>query len=463
MQDSQKSNYKIKALKISTIAIASVVLVEIITGIATWSLAILSDGVHASFDALTTFVLLITTSASLKPPDEEHMYGHEKIESIGGLGGGIALIGVGLLIMYEAVSRLIQNAPINRQLGYVGFIAIGYTLCIDFLRVRTFRKAVASKSATMRVGFYHAVADLGSTLIALFGFGTASIGFSNGDPLASMVLSVLLTYLSVKLVWSSGMELSDTVSKDVAEKVRKEILSTKGVLKYEKLKIRIVGDKTFVRATIQVPDYVTLEEAHNLASKIEAKIGKSLGNVDVAIHVEPREAGIRTEKLIEKLATEVEGVKEAHEIDIAYMKDKLYITLHAQVDPIISVDKSHEIAEEIERKVSKRIKNVGNITVHVEPFDAELRRGSATDENEIKQIVHQAMENYKQTIEIKKIVTYAAEKRRYINIDCSFSGKPSIKDAHELASYIEEKVKEKFAETIVTVHMEPKKKEKVKT
>jgi cation diffusion facilitator family transporter len=459
MQDAQKSDYKLKTLKISTIAISSVVFVEIILGLAAGSLAILSDGLHASLDALTTFVLLITTIASLKPPDEEHMYGHEKFESIGGLVGGIALVGIGLLIMYEAVLRFVQNTLINRELEYAGFIAIGYTLCIDFLRVGTFRKAVKSESSTMKAGFYHAVADLSSTIIALFGFGSATIGFSNGDSIASMVLGILLTYLSVKLVWSSGMELSDTVSMDVVERVRKEILNTKGVLKYESLKIRKAGDKTFVRATIQVPDYVGLEEAHNFASEIEAKIRKSLGNADVAIHIEPHEAEIRTERLVERLATEVEGVKEAHEIDVVCMRGRLYITLHAQVNPSISVDKSHEIAEEIERKVSEEIRNVENITVHIEPFDAKLRKGSAADEDEIKQLVNQAMEKYKRTLEVRKIVTYVAEERRYINIDCSFSGKPSIKDAHELASYIEGKVKEKFAETIVTVHMEPKKKE----
>ncbi len=458
MHNAKKNSYKLKTLEISTIAITSVVLVEVILGLAVGSLAILSDGVHASLDALTTFVLLITTRASLKPPDEEHMYGHEKFESVGGLIGGIALIGIGLLITYGAVLRLMQNAPLNLGLESFGFIAIGYTFCIDFLRVGTFRKAIKSESFTMKAGFYHAIADLSSTIIALLGFGLATIGFISGDALASIVLSILLTYLSVKLVWSSGMDLSDAVSKDVAEKIKKEILSTKGVCKCENLRIRRAGNKTFVEATIQVPDYMNLEEAHASASRIETNIKSSLGNADVTIHIEPLEAEGRTEKLVEKLATEVEGVKEAHEINVTCTDGKLYITLHAQVDPAMSIEKSHEIADKIEQKVSKSLRDVKNITVHIEPFDTKLRKGSAIDESEIKEIVHQAMKKYKQTFEIKKIMTYMAEKRRYINIDCSFSGKPSIKDAHELASYIEEKLKEKFAETIVTVHTEPKKK-----
>jgi len=452
---SLESSYKLKTLKISTIAITSVVFVEIILGLAAGSLAILSDGLHASLDALTTFVLLITTIASLKPPDEEHMYGHEKFESIGGLVGGIALIGIGLLIMYEAVIRFVQNAIINRELEYVGFIAIGYTLCIDFLRVGTFRKATKSESSTMKAGLYHAAADLSSTIIALFGFGTATIGFSNGDSIASMVLGILLTYLSVKLVWSSGMELSDAISKSVAEKVRKEILCTKGVYKCENLRVRKAGAKTFVEATIQIPEYMKLEEAHSLASKIEAKIKNSLGNVDATIHIEPLATEMRVEKIVEKVVKEMEGIKEIHEINTVYSNGKLYITLHARVDPKLSVHEAHELAEKIESELSERIGNVENVTVHMEPFDVKIRKGSAVDEHEIRKAIYKTAENYRHALRIKRIVTYVSDKKRYINIDCCFTSQISIEDAHMVASLIEGTIKKLFVETIVTVHMEP--------
>jgi divalent metal cation (Fe/Co/Zn/Cd) transporter len=73
------------------------------------------------------------------------------------------------------------------------------------------------------------------------------------------------------------MELSDTISKDVADKVRKEIFDTRGVSNYEDLKIRKAGNKIFVRATVHVPDYISLEEAHDLTSKMEENIKKRFG------------------------------------------------------------------------------------------------------------------------------------------------------------------------------------------
>jgi cation diffusion facilitator family transporter len=454
MQSSTEGRHKLRSLRLSGLAISTVVFVEIILGLAAGSLAIVSDGIHATLDAVTTYALFIAARASLKPPDEEHMYGHEKFESIGGLLGGIALAGIALLIIYEAITKILRNETIIFGLEYAGWIAIGYTFCIDFFRVRTLMKARQSESSTMKAGFYHAIADLSSTIIALLGFGLAALGFMHGDALASMALGALLTYLSVRLVWSSGMELSDAISKGVADNVGKAILGTEGVHKFEQLKIRKAGDKTFVRATVQVSRCLDLEEAHELTSRIEANIRNLLGNAEVSIHTEPSETEVPTEELVEKLAMETHGVKGVHEIDTAYAKGKLYITLHVFVDSRLSVEEADGIAEEIEDKIGKTIAGGENITVHIEPSTLKKRRGLLVNEDEISRVIHEIARSEHEACRIKGIVTYVAGDRRYINIDCSFNRQTSVEDAHRIASGIEEKVKTHFAETIVTVHTE---------
>jgi cation diffusion facilitator family transporter len=442
-------------LKLSTIAIASVVIVEALLGLVAGSLAILTDGLHALLDALAALGLFIATRASLKPPDEEHMYGHEKLEALGGMIGGIVLIGLALLILFEAVPRIISNQPyINLGREFAGFVAIGYTLCIDFFRVATFRTASRSESSTLKAGFYHAIADLSSTLIAFLGFGFATYGFYSGDSLASVVLSILLVYLSVRLIWSSGMELSDAISKDVAERIRKEIISTKGVNKCENLRVRKAGEKTFVEATVQVPEYVNLEEAHNLTSKIETRLKERIGNADITIHIEPVKAEMRTEEIVEKIATEVEGVKEAHKITAVYTDGKLYITLHARVDPKLPVQEAHEIAGKIENRINSTIREVEYVTVHIEPFSAKTKKVFELDEQEIRKIVRETLEDFPQALRCKRIVTYVADKKHYINIDCSFTSHIPIEEAHKIASLIEKNIRKEFAETVVTVHTE---------
>jgi cation diffusion facilitator family transporter len=109
MQNSKDSHYKLNALKWSAIAISSVVIVEVIIGLLVNSLAVLSDGLHATLDVISSVMLFFAAKAALKPPDEEHTYGHEKFEAIGGLIAGLILIVVALLIFYEAAIRSLKR------------------------------------------------------------------------------------------------------------------------------------------------------------------------------------------------------------------------------------------------------------------------------------------------------------------------------------------------------------------
>jgi cation diffusion facilitator family transporter len=449
----QEGGYKLRTLKLSAVAIFSVVIVEVVIGLVVNSLAVLSDGLHALLDALSTVMLFVATRASLKPPDEEHMYGHEKFEAIGGLIGGIVLVGVAILVFYEAGVRLLANVQVNESLELVGFFAIGYTFCIDIFRVTIFRGAGHSQSTSVKAGFYDAVSDLGSTIIAFLGFGLATLGVYYGDSVASIFLGSMLVFLSIRLARASIMELSDTASKEIVQKIRKQITTHEGVLKNENLRVRKVGSKIFIETTVQVSSRMSLDDAHALASKIEADLEAAFGNVDATIHIEPSEKEPEMKQLVEKLAT-VEGVRGVHDVATVYASGKLYITLHAYVDPRLPVEEAHEIADKIESKMHAEIKQLENVTVHLEPYGAEVR-AVEVDEEELKRIVQKVAKDVEGSLYVERIVTYTAEGKRYINLDCCFTKQVLIAEAHEIASRIEEELRERFADSVVTVHIEP--------
>ena len=123
----------------------------------------------------------------------------------------------------------------------------------------------------------------------------------------------------------------------------------------ENLKVRKVSSKVFVDASVQVPSVMSLQDAHCLASKIEACLKDAFGNVDATIHIEPSDKERKMDQLVEKLAT-VDGVKEVHEISTVYVGGKLYITLHAYVNPELSIEEAHKIAETIEQRMHSEIK-----------------------------------------------------------------------------------------------------------
>ena len=453
MPTRSEGDSKLRVLKFSAVAIASVVLVEVVLGLVVDSLAILSDGLHALLDVFSTIMLFVATRASLKPPDEDHMYGHEKFEAIGGLIAGIILVGVAILIFYEATVRLMGGVQVNEGLELAGFFAIGYTLCIDVFRVTIFKGAGHSQSTSVKAGFYDALSDLGSTIIALIGFGLATLGFYYGDSIASIFLGFMLIFLSIRLARASIMELSDTASQDIVQNIRKQIIAHKEVLENRNLRVRRAGTKTFVETTVQVSSNMSLDDAHALASEIETDLKAAFGNVDATIHIEPSEKEQRMERRVEKLAT-VEGVREVHDVSTIYASGKLYITLHAFVDPRLSVEEAHEIAEKIESRMHASIKQLENVTVHVEPHGAEIRK-MEIDEDELKRLVDGLARKVKTSLRLKRTVTYSAEGKRYINVDCCFTRHVPLTEAHEIASQVEKEIAEYFAGAVVTVHIEP--------
>ncbi|MEM3000142.1 MAG: cation-efflux pump [Candidatus Bathyarchaeia archaeon] len=453
MSAASEGAYKLGALKFSTIAIASVVVIEVLLGLLASSLAILSDGLHAVLDVMAGVMLYLATKASLKPPDEEHTYGHEKFESIGGLLGSIVLIGVSVFVIFEAIAKLLQGEGVNADFGFLGFIAIGYTFSIDILRMAIFRKATGSESSTVKAGFYHALADLSSTAIAFLGFGLSMVGFNQSDSLSSIVLGALLSYMSIKLARSSIKELSDAASEGLVQQLRREISAHEGVRGCRDLKVRKVGSKIFAECALQVSSLMSLDKAHGLASEIEEDLKKRFGNITIAIHIEPSEEEESVKQRIEQLAM-VDDVSEVHDVATVYAGGKLYVTLHAYVDPHLSVEEAHKIAEEIEHRIQSGIKQLEHVSVHVEPYGSETQV-QKIDEKELRDIIQTLTEQGEHEFYAKRIVTYGAEGKVYVNIDCCFAKKVALKKAHTTASRIEHAIKERFSNTVVTVHIEP--------
>jgi divalent metal cation (Fe/Co/Zn/Cd) transporter len=143
-----------------------------------------------------------------------------------------------------------------------------------------------------------------------------------------------------------------------------------------------------------------------------------------------------------------------HDVSTVYAGGKLYITLHAFVDPKLSVEEAHEIAEKIETKMHDGITQLENVTVHVEPCGAEIRK-MKIDEDELKRLVDELATKVKTSLRLKKTVTYSAEGKRYINVDCCFTKHVPLTEAHEIASQVEKEIAEYFAGAVVTVHIEP--------
>jgi divalent metal cation (Fe/Co/Zn/Cd) transporter len=120
----------------------------------------------------------------------------------------------------------------------------------------------------------------------------------------------------------------------------------------------------------------------------------------------------------------------------------------------LSVEEAHKIAESIERRMKTEIKSLENVTVHVEPSGVAIP-ANEVNEVELRKVVNQVAKGIGGNLRIKRVLTYVAEGKRYINIDCCFTKQVQIKDAHKIASQVEKETKEHFTNAVVTAHIEP--------
>jgi divalent metal cation (Fe/Co/Zn/Cd) transporter len=253
---------------------------------------------------------------------------------------------------------------------------------------------------------------------------------------------------------ASSLDLSDAVSGKLVKSIMSEIKKTDEVLKVKELRARRVGQMTYVDVVIAVFPYVQVVDADKVASKVEANLTKLLGPSSIMIHIEPLEWKIPVELQIKNATQRVNGVRGVHNVSAAEVEGKLYVVLHVQVDAKLALDDAHEIAKFIERAIQDSVSNVNQVIVHLEPSVPENTSGTMIVEKTISEAVRTVIEDQSNSV-ATSIVIYSTKEGMRINVRCRFKGEYSISKVHELMSKIENAVRSKFKDAIVTIQPEP--------
>ncbi|KAF6245380.1 cation diffusion facilitator family transporter [Nitrosopumilus sp. b2] len=443
-----------KVLQISLVAIFSAFLVELIFGLVSNSLALITDSIHALLDSVVTLVLLLAARMAIKPPDAEHTYGHGKIESLGGLIGGIAIFLIACFFIYESIHR-IQSPPPSILPGMFAIIGGLYTIGVDIFRIILLRRSIQKiGGTTLKADFYHAFMDLGSTLVAIIGIVLVSYGLYHGDFVAALILGGLLAVLSVKLVYKTALDLTDIISPELVKNVRDIAASTQGVIDADPILMRRSGDTIFADVTISLRGDTSFDKAHEISSNVEKNIKKKISNASITIHFEPDWEDVPLDAKILDIAKSVEGVKGVHNVNTHRTKGKTFSNLHVMVDREKNLSSAHKISEIIEQKIYDNIPEIEHATIHLEPFVTVPENFNLEDkvtEEKIKRI----LEKYPEIKEIGRIVSLNFENILKIDIDCSFDKKLSIEKVHDLTSEIEHIIRSEIKNAVITIHPEP--------
>lgn len=442
-----------KVLQISLIAILSAFAVELFFGLFSNSLALVTDATHALLDSVVTVVLLLAAKMAIRPPDAEHTYGHGKIESLGGLFGGIAILLIAVFFIYEAIVRM-QSPPPSVLPGTLALAAGFYTIGVDIFRILLLKKTIAKIGGeTLKADFYHAFMDFGSTIVAIIGIFLVTVGFYYGDFIAALILGVLLAYLSLKLVYKTSSDLTDIISPDLVNQVRTIIARTDDVVGTGPILMRKSGDIIFADITMSLRADVSFDKAHEISDKVEVNIKEAIPNLKTTIHFEPSWKDVPPDSKIHEIVSSVNGVKGVHNISTYSSEGKIFASLHVMVDREISLEQAHKISEVIEEKIQKEISEIDHVTIHLEPY-VTIPNDFKVDKKEAEKIT-KIINEYSDIKKVGRIVTLNFRDILKIDVDCSFDKNLSIENVHDLTSHLEQKIKSHFKNAIITIHPEP--------
>lgn len=263
-------------------------IIKIIVGVIGRSNAMVADGIHSLSDVLSTVAVVIGLKLSKKNADEHHPYGHEKIEPIMSKLLATILFVTALSIGYNAVIAIIARdytVPSSMAV-YAAVISI---IGKEWMYRYTVRGAKKIESSALLADAWHHRSDALSSVGALIGIAGAMMGYPILDPLASLVISILVAKVAFDIYWQAIKQLIDHAGDtETVERIREDILNTQGVIQIDSLKTRIHANKLYVDVELAVDGNLSLTSAHHIAEEVHQKIESNQTQVKhCMVHVNP--------------------------------------------------------------------------------------------------------------------------------------------------------------------------------
>lgn len=280
----------------SMLAAVGLTVAKLVVGLMTRSLGILSEAAHSALDLVGAGATVLAVRASARPADENHPYGHGKVESLSALFETLLLLLTCAWIIWEAVQRLFfQHVQVEASIW--GFGVIGLAIGVDVTRSRALMKAAKKhNSHALAADALHFSTDVWSSSVVLFGLALVALSHRlhqpwliRADALAALAVACIVIWVSIQLGWKTLSDMMDTVPTGLVAQARAAALGVPGVERAPRVRMRRIGGDWFADVVIQVRPGLSAEEAHAIAVAVEPALKPLLPAVDVVVHVAPLE------------------------------------------------------------------------------------------------------------------------------------------------------------------------------
>ena len=261
---------------------------KIIVGVMTGSLGILSEALHSALDLVAAAITYFSVRVSDKPADDDHHFGHGKIENLSALIETVLLLVTCIWIVYEATHRL-TTGNWEIEVTYWSYIVVVSSIIIDVWRSRALMKAAKKfNSQALEADALHFSTDIWSSAVVLLGLICSNFGIYWADSVAALGVAFIVIGVSYSLGKKAIVVLLDQAPAGMKDEIRELAVSISEVKSISQIRIRNAGADYFVDITAQANYDMSFVQAHELSHKIEHAVQAKISRCDVTVHLEPR-------------------------------------------------------------------------------------------------------------------------------------------------------------------------------
>jgi cation diffusion facilitator family transporter len=263
---------------------------KLAAGAITGSIAIITEAIHSLIDLVASVIAFISVRKADEPADEEHPYGHEKVENLAANIEGILILVGAAVIVYEATHRLVAGSQVE-ALG-VGIAVMGFSVVANLVvSANLYRQARIHESPALEGDAAHLRTDALTSAGVLVGLGLVEItGAAAFDSITALLVAGAIVWAGISIIRrSSGVLVDETLPAAEMDRIEQAIATarTPEVAGYHKLRARRAGRRRHIDFHVQYRSGTSLERAHELAHEMRDSIEAEIPQAEVLIHAEP--------------------------------------------------------------------------------------------------------------------------------------------------------------------------------
>ena len=280
---------KVKAARLSVFSNIILVIGKLIIGLMMNSVSVISEAIHSGLDLIAALIAYFSVQEASKPADEQHRYGHGKIENLSGTIEALLIFLAGVIIIYHAIQKITNPVPVE-GLG-LGALVMAISAVVNFFVSRELmRVARKTDSIALEADAQHLRTDVITSVGVLIGLIAIQVtGVTILDPLVAIAVAILIMKTAFQLTRDSISNILDMKLPEEEEQAIIKILDdySADFVEFHKLRTRKAGSERFIDLHLVVSKENSIETVHHLCNQIEARIEKTLLHAHILIHSEP--------------------------------------------------------------------------------------------------------------------------------------------------------------------------------